>query len=190
MGTPLRHGWKQLQGFKRDRSRLAGPTQDSPVGPGKWSRAGRAAWAPPGMGTPRPAMPAPAGLSGVWESPGTTFLHRGCSSSDLLPAHEPPALPESIGLSPPATSLVSLPVFSFPRAGSCSRVPVSCPVSVSPHLDQGITFTSVQVCWVAAETLMTGSQWGRPAEATVLLGMVLVHSQSSRMKILIRFYWT
>lgn len=56
---------------------------------------------------------------------------------------------------PPA--LVSLRVFSFPRAGSCSRVPVSYPDSVSPHLDQGITFTFVWVCWVAAETLVTGT---------------------------------
>lgn len=117
------------------------------------------------MGTPRPAGPAPAGLSGLWESPGTTFSHGGCSSSGFPPAHEPPNLPESIRPLPQPPALASLPVFCFPRAGPCSG---ACILPRLGFFTSGIRASPLPLCrcrWVAAETLVTGPQWGHLQES-------------------------
>lgn len=169
---------KQLQGLKRGRSRQAGPTQDGPVGPGKRSRAGRAARAPPGL----PCQPQPGSLGcGRVQAPQTS--HGGCSSSGLPPAHEAAALPESIGPSPAATSPCEPASVQFSQGwpllkSSCALPRLSFSTSGSGHhlyLCAGV----LDGC----RDLGDRATVGRPAEATVLLGTVLVHSQSSRMKI-------
>lgn len=158
MGTPLSHGWQQLRDLKRDRPRQAGPTSggvlrgrgrgaglQEPHGHGHlWARRtqpqpGCLSWGRASVPHP-PTQDAPAPVSS---------LHTGLRLSPKalcpLPSHEPfPACQRS----------------AFPRAGTCSRAPASCSDSVSPCLDQGIAFTFVQVCWVAAETSAIGPQRG------------------------------
>lgn len=166
MGTPLSHGWQQqLQGLKRDRPRPAGPTSGGSSG-GQRSRAGgqRPPQARAPLGLP---CPTPAGPSRVRESPGASSSHAGCSCSCLLLPHEPPALPESTVPSPPARS-PSQPAGVQLAPGQAAAQEL--PDSVSPCLDQGISFTFLQVCWAAAEPLVTGSQWERPAGSHGPLG--------------------
>lgn len=178
MGTPLSHGWQQLQGLKRDRSRQAGPTQDGPAGPGERSRAGRASWAPPGLqGQPQPgclgcrrvqALHSPTEDVPALVSPLHMSLQIFLKASGLSPSHQPlPACQCSVfsGLAP-AQELLCL-----------------AQTRLLHVRNQGITLTFVWVSLGGCRDLGDRATVGGPAGVSVLLAMVLVHSLGSRMKI-------
>jgi len=135
MGTPLSHGWQELQGTGPGFHLGRGPTGLGAEEQG-WE-------SPAGTGTSGPAVPNPSrAVSGEGEPGRLVLPHRMLQ----LPSRPSDSPQKHRVLSPSHELFPACGYSAFPRADTCSRAPMSCPDSVSPCLDRGIAFTSMQVC--------------------------------------------